>query len=213
MIFLPNQTKRDGDVLQGSERRIGGDGMKGAKFFTGKPCNRGHICERYESTNNCVECVNWRRKQRRADPVKYAREIEHNRIRMGKPENRDASKKRMRHRRATEPGLRKKQSQYERFRTTTGRLKPTRPEPALCEWCGQPPHGRRDLRGHASLHLHHCHDTGWFIAWICHSCNVAEGYLRKHERWKIVPQKMQEWFATPKYRNEPESLEIGLQNG
>lgn len=32
---------------------------KGLKtYFTGKPCKRGHICKRYISKSNCVECHN-----------------------------------------------------------------------------------------------------------------------------------------------------------
>ena len=26
------------------------------RYFTGKPCARGHICERTTATNNCIEC-------------------------------------------------------------------------------------------------------------------------------------------------------------
>lgn len=28
------------------------------KFFTGKPCKKGHICERYVSNGGCVFCMN-----------------------------------------------------------------------------------------------------------------------------------------------------------
>lgn len=27
------------------------------RYFTGQPCLRGHICERYTSNKNCVDCV------------------------------------------------------------------------------------------------------------------------------------------------------------
>jgi hypothetical protein len=56
------------------------------RFFTGVPCFRGHICERYVvSSNACVECVRFtKRKQRERDPERarlcgqydYARSLE-----------------------------------------------------------------------------------------------------------------------------------------
>jgi hypothetical protein len=40
------------------------------RFFTGVPCFRGHICERYvASSNACVECVRFtKQKQKERDP-------------------------------------------------------------------------------------------------------------------------------------------------
>jgi len=29
------------------------------RFFTGVPCKRDHICERFVSNGACVQCVNW----------------------------------------------------------------------------------------------------------------------------------------------------------
>lgn len=46
---------------------------------------------------------------------------------------------------------------------------PTRPEPALCECCGQP--NRR------AMALDHCHATGKFRGWLCDSCNMGLGKL------------------------------------
>lgn len=43
-----NQALMDGDV----------------KFFTGVPCRKGHISERYTKHNSCVECANTRATQR-----------------------------------------------------------------------------------------------------------------------------------------------------
>lgn len=31
---------------------------KRTRYFTGKPCKQGHICERYVSNSGCVQCVN-----------------------------------------------------------------------------------------------------------------------------------------------------------
>jgi len=43
-----------------------------AKYVTGKPCKRGHLCERYTKTSHCIECVKiqvtaWKQK----NPNKY----------------------------------------------------------------------------------------------------------------------------------------------
>ena len=41
-----------------------------ARYFTGRPCRRGHVAERYASTRTCVECaaercVEWQTKNKR----------------------------------------------------------------------------------------------------------------------------------------------------
>jgi Recombination endonuclease VII len=41
--------------------------------------------------------------------------------------------------------------------------------PDLCEICGRPPNGM------GALHLDHCHTTGTFRGWLCHSCNLSLG--------------------------------------
>jgi hypothetical protein len=56
------------------------------RFFTGVPCFRGHICERYVvSSNACVECVRFtKQRQKERDPERarlcglydYARNLE-----------------------------------------------------------------------------------------------------------------------------------------
>ena len=46
------------------------------------------------------------------------------------------------------------------------------PRPELCEICGNPPNGM------GALHWDHCHTTGVFRGWLCHSCNHALGHVR-----------------------------------
>ncbi len=43
-----------------------------AKFFTGKPCKRGHIAERYVSTGNCCECLGRYRKDKLLTEIRVA---------------------------------------------------------------------------------------------------------------------------------------------
>jgi hypothetical protein len=43
---MPDLISRDAAHLQGLTR-----------FYTGTPCKHGHDCERYTSTNGCVQCV------------------------------------------------------------------------------------------------------------------------------------------------------------
>lgn len=38
----------------------------GNRYFTGKPCKRGHIAERYKVSGECCECHALREKERRA---------------------------------------------------------------------------------------------------------------------------------------------------
>lgn len=58
-------------------------------------------------------------------------------------------------------------------RDSRGLPEPTRPEPKVCEACGNPPSGR-----YKNLCLDHDHSTGEFRAWLCHPCNVALGYVK-----------------------------------
>ena len=42
-------------------------------YFTGKPCNRGHIAWRYVSTGHCVQCLAEKKKRERLDACKKKR--------------------------------------------------------------------------------------------------------------------------------------------
>lgn len=59
-----------------------------------------------------------------------------------------------------------------RMRLKAGLPPPSRPEPSICEACGNPPGGRWK-----TLHLDHCHVSGVFRGWLCHSCNTGLGQI------------------------------------
>lgn len=86
MAIIPELSPTAGDNVSRREARLAGL----SRYFTGRPCKRGHLAERRLSTGHCVECNNaamiaWRaanpersrvisrdscRRARAADPVK-----------------------------------------------------------------------------------------------------------------------------------------------
>ena len=68
----------------------------------------------------------------------------------------------------------KRKANPEKYRVYMRKFKglplPTRPAPASCECCGQPP-------GKKSLALDHCHVSGTFRGWLCGRCNRSIGQL------------------------------------
>lgn len=47
------------------------------RYFTGNPCSRGHICERFVSTHSCVECVQLHKAEYRSKPENKIKELEY----------------------------------------------------------------------------------------------------------------------------------------
>jgi hypothetical protein len=65
------------------------------RYFSGRPCQAGHLAERYCSTHSCVACAAlaaaaWRRRQQRDNPVYRARRVQRQRERRERARNRAA---------------------------------------------------------------------------------------------------------------------------
>jgi hypothetical protein len=123
--------------------------FKAGRYYTGKPCVRGHFSERLTSTGSCCECKRENKKDRK-DWLVY-------------PESARRRKKTYR------------LTHVEQLRTAARRRaglpEPTRPEPPACEVCGRP-------RG-KTLCIDHDHETGVFRGWLCQQCNMAAGLVKE----------------------------------
>jgi hypothetical protein len=117
------------------------------RYFTGKPCSKGHVAERH-LTGTCVECAK----------VAVAAWALRN---PDEGNRRSAAWRRRNPERAREVAIRSK-------RKTMGIPEATRPRPMHCELCGRLP---------KTWHLDHCHVTGNFRGWLCNRCNMALGHL------------------------------------
>jgi hypothetical protein len=118
------------------------------RYFTGKPCVHGHVCERLVSGGQCVECM-------KAPTYRKRMALNMKRLR----------------RRVGNTGIEKRRETSRKAnRKLRGMPAPTRPSPPLCELCGRPPRSR-------ALNLDHCHGTGEFRGWLCSNCNRGIGML------------------------------------
>jgi hypothetical protein len=127
------------------------------KYMPSAPCKNGHKAERYASDGRCFAC----QQERDGRWTKSDR---------GKAYMREHGRKW----RAANPELARSRSaaySLKWFRKQHGMPEPTRPKPAACECCGSPP------KPDKALALDHCHRTGAFRGWLCHSCNTALGKL------------------------------------
>lgn len=121
-------------------------------------CKRGHSRTAIEGNRGCSECNKLRQRRGRTTEQrvrrrnKYALNREH--INTVRKEYEARNK----------PRIKARQRRHARL------PEPTRPEPTLCESCGNPP-------GKMGLHLDHCHTTGAFRGWLCGRCNLGIGNL------------------------------------
>jgi hypothetical protein len=124
-------------------------------YFTGKPCNHGHLCERYVSTWRCVKCT--------TDRV-LAWQIEN-------PAKKLAKQRRYAVRQTKERKLADSRRDHETERQRRNRWRieiAGRAPPDVCELCFKP-----DPR--EKIVWDHCHRTGKFRGWLCDRCNKTIG--------------------------------------
>lgn len=166
------------------------------RYFTGEPCKRGHVAERYVVNKDCVACGP-AKKQR----VSREKRDQHNAARRAKyaqdpklRERRSALNKqyheahgeelktKLRLRRATDPEWREEQNAKRRGRpqrhvhlkhfygmTEEQYAAMFASQGGCCAICQQP-----SLR---TLHVDHCHRTGKIRALLCTHCNNALGAM------------------------------------
>lgn len=118
-----------------------------SRYFTGKPCSKGHITERF-LTGTCVDC------SRIAIAAWAKRNPEEG-------NRRSAEWRRLNPARSREVQIRSK-------RKAMGIPDATRPQPERCELCNRIP---------KTWHLDHCHMTGKFRGWLCNRCNLSLRHL------------------------------------
>jgi len=118
-----------------------------SRYFTGKPCSKGHITERF-LTGTCVAC------SRIAIAAWAKRNPEEGNRRSAKWRELNPEKWRA--------------VSVKSKRKAMGIPDATRPQPERCELCSRIP---------KTWHLDHCHATGKFRGWLCNRCNLSLGHL------------------------------------
>ena len=136
--------------------------MQAAMYQPAKPCNRGHMAPRYESSGHCSECIRIKGAEwRKANPERQAAST-------AAWAKANPEKVRARSRDWRKRHLEKARENARYYKRLT-LPEPTRPEPTNCELCGRNP-GR-------ALCLDHCHATNVFRGWLCSTCNSALGFM------------------------------------
>jgi hypothetical protein len=145
------------------------------RYFTGKPCSRGHVSPRHVSTSGCIDCVAiYNKSYKRNNPVK-TRAVQRKSIAKNVEKIRASSRERMRVWRLKNPErskairdayvVRNTEKVRDRTRVSRGLPRATRPCPEMCEACGT-----RKAKA-----LDHCHSTNKFRGWLCAQCNTSLG--------------------------------------
>jgi hypothetical protein len=158
------------------------------RYFTGKPCKRGHLAERMLSNGCCVECLNERRAYHRAwkkaNPEKRAAYDKAYSKRHPETRKRATAKYRTSHAdlirerdREAHARMRRVNPEAEKARTARWNAKQEaiktaiagRARPAVCDVCGE---------FNRQIVFDHCHATGGFRGWLCDRCNKVLGIVR-----------------------------------
>jgi Recombination endonuclease VII len=167
----PIQTLLWPDTLTRAEARQAGRKV----YFTGRPCKYGHVLGRRVDTTRCVECFRinsrkqaaynraWRKANQ--DKVKAFKSAWKN----ANPEKQKEMERRSRHKVSQDPQrYRLVKAQKVDWRARRLIEKAQRERPDCCEVCGQM----------AEICFDHCHKTGQFRGWLCHSCNCILGFAK-----------------------------------
>jgi hypothetical protein len=149
------------------------------RYFTGKPCKRGHIAERFVSGQRCLGCAQeWRKAnaERLADIQSAWRARNPDKVRELQRAWKAANAQRVAEhakrcydKRAKSP---KRLKIYRQNWLASHRkklvAKAGRPKPDCCEVCG---------RTAKHICYDHCHVSQEFRGWLCNKCNLALGYV------------------------------------
>lgn len=157
------------------------------RYFTGKPCKRGHIAERSVSNSRCIVCSlassnAWKRdnpEKLRAQTKRYydrtTPEKRRERKRKHWAEHSDQinsarRKKRARVRNIDPEKNRQKCAEWRKRRAEKMAALAGRPRPEECEICGS------DAVG--VICFDHCHVSQQFRGWLCGRCNRVLGLVK-----------------------------------
>lgn len=124
------------------------------RYYTGKPCLRGHVSERKVAGFACLICS-------RAAWLAYAKQ---------KPSRVRVHQKRAARKRYY-ADVEKSRARVRADNWKRAGIRPTTPRPKVCECCAAPPNGK------GTLHADHDHTTGAFRGWLCFKCNSGIGNL------------------------------------
>jgi Recombination endonuclease VII len=137
------------------------------RYFTGTPCKRGHLADRYVIAARCVLCLADNARRYHAANVEKIRA----RVKRYTAAHPDANIKATR---------KYRQNNAEKVRAASRKWirrnlpVPDREAPILCECCGRSSSGRT---GTEVLCLDHDHVTRTFRGWLCRRCNRGIGIL------------------------------------
>ena len=153
------------------------------KYFTGDPCNYGHISERYVS-GQCVECVVLRSIKRRTEKPEQVKAAIDNWNKKNaervKETSRAYTEKHKEERNKTSKAWRESNPERNRYLTRKARGLPDpeypTPDSKICERCNKLE--SKMVNGEPqALSLDHDHTTNKFRGWICDNCNTGMGKL------------------------------------
>ena len=142
------------------------------RYYTGKPCIRGHLSER-KAQGNCIECdktpeyINTRRVYRAKPEIRTAIYARVDKTYMSVYQRTKEFKEKGRAKLMTREGKRYKSATRHHIPIDEVPLPPL---DERCDCCLR-------VVGLRRLHLDHCHTTGKFRAWNCNGCNTGVGII------------------------------------